>query len=308
MTHRLVFGVSGQTLSYTPATRQGVSWVLEDLSVGEDDSARLLASGSISAPAAGTPTSQASGPSTPYKDRVFCPLSVSPGETLRITSATSGVSELVDVDAAVASQHFTAKHPLTTLYPRNSTVERLTVTTSAVPDAVVTDEDRLDCREPMRVVWTLDDGTRTQQQVWLVRHTDGDLDMPAVISTVKTLFHDLTTRMEHNGRSVVEDQVRLQAKGMRAIFNAKGIPFEGFLMGDAGTFALAFKTLRHFAALGNVPGNQTPEAWEAFLDDQIQTYLGDILVGQDGRETVELEPVEDSAKMSKTHRRVLQEL
>lgn len=308
MVHRLLFGVSGQTLSFTPATRQAVSWVLEDMTVGEQESTRILASGSIAAPSGGIPTDQDSGPGTPYRDRVFIPTTVAAGEMLRISSADNGVSELLTVAASMAGQHVTAEVPLTTFYPAGSTVDRLRVTTAVLADAIVSDRDRLESREPMRVVWTLADGSRHQEQVWLVRHDHGDIDVPKVIETVRGLFPDVVTRMEHHGRDHLEGIVLIQADALKAILRAKGHRPETFLLGEQVRFALAYRVLRHLAALGNVPGNLTLIEWAEYLDGEVATFVNDILVGGDGEETQQTEDADDTAKAEKSYRRVIRSL
>lgn len=308
MVHRLLFGVSGQTLSFTPATRQAVSWVLEDMTVGEQESTRILASGTIAAPSGGIPTSQDSGPGTPYRDRVFVPMTVAAGEMLRIESADNGVSELFTVAASLSGQHLTAQVPLTTYYPAGSTVDRLRVTTDALADSIVSDRDRLEAREPMRVVWTLADGSRHQEQAWLVRHDHGDIDVPKVIETVRGLFPDIATRMEHHGRDHLEGLVLLQADALKAILRAKGHRPETFLMGDQVRFALAYRVLRHLAALGNYPGNLTLIEWTDFIDGEAATFINDILVGGDGEETQQTEDAEDTALQEREYRRVIRSL
>jgi len=303
MVHRLLFGLSGQTLSFTPSTRQAVDWVLEDMTVGEQQAGRTLASGSISAPSSSTPTVSESGPTTPYIDRVFAPVSARLGEMLRITSAETGASELFSVGGVVTGQYMTARVPLTTWYPQASMVERLEVTTLAIPDDVINDRDRLQQRDPMRVVWTLEDGSRHQEQVYLVRSDHGDIDVPAVMKTIHGLWPDVSTRMEHHGKHVLEGIVAVLGDELASDLRSRNIPAEAFLVGDAGRFALAYKTLLHLAAMGNRPGNQDGSEWDQHLEDSYDAKFGDLVSGRDGEDTQQAEPHDDTVPEEKPVRR-----
>lgn len=300
MVHRLLFGVSGQTLTYTPARRQAVNWVLEDLTVGEQEADRVLASGSAAEPG-GTITTRESGPSTGFADRLFAPLSAEPGEMLRVTSSETGVSELVTVAAVVLGQYLTTAHRLIAHYPAASTIDRLRVTTAALPDEVVNDRERLQHHEPMRVVWTLADGSKHQEQVYLVRADHGDIDVPRVLQTVRKLFPDIDTRFQ--SPQDLEGIVAVQSDALRSKLRSLGMPTESFLAGDEGRFALAYKTLRHIAALGNAPGNIELPEWISYLDREFEGVFADITTGPDSDETQHPEPIDDIQPAVKPTRR-----
>ncbi len=303
MVHRLLLGQSGQTLSFTPPTRQAADWVLEDMTVGEQQADRTLASGSIAAPSSSTPTTQESGPTTPYMDRVFAPVSARIGEMLRITSAETGASELVTVHGVRAGQYLTTFVPLTTWYPQASMVERLEVTTLAIPDEVVNDRDRVQHRKPMRVVWTLEDGSRHQEQVYLVRSDHGDIDVPGVMKKIHRLWPDISTRMEHHGKEVLEPIVSVLGDELLSDLRSRNIPAEDFLVGDAGQFALAYKTLMHLAAMGNRPGNQVGDEWDEHLENSYKAKFADLVSGRDGKDTQQTEPHDDTVPDEKPVRR-----
>lgn len=302
MVHRLLFEQSGQTLSFTPARRQAVTWVLEDMTVSEQASDRILAQGSIDAPGGGLPTSGASGPSTPYIDRVFAPLSAELGDMLRITHAQSGASELFTVGGVLAGQHLTTRSPLTTWYPQGSTVDRLKVTTEALDVAIVSDEDRVQHKQPLRVIWTLADGSRHQEQVYVVRADHSDLSIPRVLQTVRSLWPDVPTRMEHHGKDAMEPMVVTLAESLQSRLKERGIPAERFLSGDSGRFALAYMTLLHLAAMGNRPGNQEADEWERHLEKNYEACFAALTSGKDGDETQESEPQTDTVADEKPYR------
>ncbi len=307
MVHRLLFGVSGQTLTHTPARRQAVTWVLEDLTVGEQEVDRVLGQGSIAAPFAGAITTRESGPSTGFSDRLFTPTSVEPGEMLRVTSSDTGVSELVTVAGAVSGQYLTTTHRLTTHYPAGSSVERLRVETASIPDEVVSDRERLQHHEPMRVVWTLvDDGERHQEQVYLVRASHGDIDVPRVLQTVRKLFPDIDTRFDNVHD--LEGIVAVQAEGIQTKLRSLGMPTERFLAGDEGRFALAYRSLRHIAALGNSPGNVELTTWVDYLDREYEGVFADLTSGADTNETQHPEPIDDIQPAERPHRRRFQSI
>ncbi len=155
----------------------------------------------------------------------------------------------------------------------------------------------------MRVVWSLDDGTRHQQQVYLVRADHGDLDVAAVLQTVRGLFPDVVTRMEHHEKDMLEGLVLVQADALRTQLLALRMRPEVFLMGDQGRFALAFKVLRHLAALGNAPGNTDPVEWAAYVEGEYQARVSGLTSGPDGEETQQPEPVEDSVPGDIPYRR-----
>ncbi len=304
MVHRLLFGQSGQTLHFTPARRQALSWVLEDLTVPEQGAERILAQGDLEAPAGDIETTQDSGPGTPFRDRVFASSSADVGEMLRITSAETGTSELFTVAGVRVGQYLTTLVPLTTRYPVGSTVDRLRVTTEPLPDDVTNDRERLQQREPMRVVWSLDDGSRHQEQVYLLRADHGDLDTAKVLQTVTRLFPDVQTRFEHHDKDMLEGMVDACADAMSAQLSARGIPSaSGFLLGDQGRFALAFKVLLHLAALGNRPGNDDAQRWDAYLEREYEGAIAGLFTGQDGAETQRPDPVTDTVAPQRPFKR-----
>lgn len=303
MVHRLLFGRLGQTLSFTPARREAVSWVLEDMTVGEQEPGRVLADGSILAPSGGVPTSRGSGPSTPFADRVFVPLSADVGEMLRIMHATTGVSELFTVAGSMSGQYLTTRVPLTTWYPQASTVDRLRVTTMPLPDTVLTDRESVERKKPMRVVWTLEeDGARHQEQVYLVRADHSDIDVPKVLQTVRSLWPDVHTRTEHNGKDVIEGIVVTLAERLKSSLRGRSIPADAFLSGDLGRFTLAYKVLLHLSAMGNRPGNQEAEEWNAYLEREYEAGFADLTSGLDGDETQQPEPTNDTVPTTKPYR------
>lgn len=303
MVHRLLFGRVGQTLSFTPSRRDAVSWVLEDMTVSEQESGRILDQGSIAAPSGGIPTTRGSGPSTPFADRVLVPLAAEVGEMLRITHATTGVSELFTVAGVQPGQYLTTRVPLTTWYPQNSTVDRLRVTTGALPDAVLTDRDRVTQKKPMRVVWTLEhDGSRHQEQVYLVRADHSDIDVPKVLQTVRTLWPDVHTRTEHHGKDTLEGIVVTLAERLKSSLRGRTIPADAFLSGDAGRFTLAYKVLLHLSAMGNRPGNQEADEWNGHLEREYQACFADLTSGLDGDETQQPEPTNDTVPTEKPYR------
>ena len=315
---RLIYNLSGQTLSHVPDVRRAsATWVLEDLLVGIDSAARTLDSGSVNVDAATEATTAEAGPQTadPREVTVASTAGFVVGTTYEIVSVEgAGDRELVVLAGLATNASLRFEHPLIGTYPSGSTVQGITLTTAAIINAVVQNEQIMQDDRPMRIVWTYPDGSRAQEAIRLVRDDRGDLLIAPVVDIVRTWFPDIDTRMTKHGRDTLVPIVRLFLRQFRTDMLGRGELIEGFLTGDKGLFALAWRVLWHLAQSGNTPSTDTynngATEWKTYCKGEYERYWHALTIGEGGKEVVKIEPTTATAPASHdvTYRAVIMEL
>ncbi len=310
MTQRLIYNLTGQVLRHVPGARQtGATWVLEDLLYGAGETGRTLDSGTATLDAASQALTAAAGPSRTSATEVsiaataaFVPRADRNGDpiaTFEIVDA-SGVGEHVVVVGVTTNQTLHLRDPLTRDYPATtSTIRGIELSTAAISASVVQDENRMHGDWPMRIVWTYADGHRYQEQVRLLRDDAIDISRDAVVREIRTLFPDVATRMAYNGNDTLPGHVGSMIRLLRADALGRSIRLEEFLAGEQGHWAVVYRTLWHLAMLGNAPAQSgDPTAWATHCKAQFESRWLGLVVGEAGREVVELDGATATASSS----------
>lgn len=319
MTQRLIYNLSGQVLRHTPLTRQtAATWVLEDMRLSAGASGRTLDSGPVNVDSATEVTvSTIAGPTAanPRLIDVASTVGFVVGTRYEIVNADNGEREQFELSGIDTNDALYAKHPLVGTYPIGSTVQGVELVTAAIINAVVQDESRMQNDEPMRIVWSYGlTGTEHHQElVRLVRHDYGDVDLSRARQDIFDVFPDAATRFAYEGIDTIDPHLRLVYRQLRAKLLDRKIHAEEWLTGDQGHFALVWRTLWHFAQLGNAPsaGNSVdPREWTTYCKDQFEMYWGALTSGEGGREVAVVEPVSDviTSTQDTSYRRVFGEL
>lgn len=295
---RLVYNRTGDTLGHYPFPRQSADGtaVIEDLFKSTDSSDReIQASTTATLDTASTTTDAAAGPDQANIRRV--PVSSTSGFVVGrrywIESA-DGHGEPFEVAGIATGDYLEAESPLAGTYASGSDVLGLLMSFS-LADVVVTDDARMERDEPFRVVWTYADGSKFQQNLELLRHDFGDLDVQRVLDEVEGIFPDVRVRVGHHGKDTLLRHVRSARDQLRTILVKRGDRPEKILLGDQGVWILVWHTLLHIAHLGNWPMGDDPGPWISYCLDNRNMYLDDVLVGRAGAETVELDEATDTA-------------
>ena len=297
MTKRIVYNVTGQTLTHVPSTRQSsIAWRLEDLRYDVDNTtSRLLDSGTAAVDTATEATTAAAGPgqANPRLITMASTAGFAVGTIYEI-SGTGGV-EFFEVAAVTTNTSITATLPLIGTYATSSTVQGRTHTTAAILAAVVQDEDLVTSDVPMRIVWVYADGTRHQEQVRLVRDNASDLFVAQIVADCRETFPDLDTRSAYHGRDVITPWARSMIRQYRADALEKRIKIEEWLGGEQGHWAVVWRTLYHLARLGNVPANVDPREWAEYCKGEYTRRWDGLVVGLAGSEVLKQESISGTA-------------
>lgn len=306
MTQRLAYNVSGQTLRHSASSRQSsIAWVLEDLRYEVGDASRTLDSGTANVDAATEVSTAIAGPSTAN------PRSIEVASTAgfaisterapvhyEILNADTSEREPLELSGLDADDALIAKHPLVGTYPIGSTIRGLTHVTSAIPDAVLLDADRVAGDWPMRIVWVYADGTRHQEQVRLLYDPESDLFVTAIVADIRDAFPDIVTRDQHHGRDVLTPHARVMLRQFRADALEKGIKLENWSSGDQGHWCVVYRTLLHLAMLGNYPANIEPREYVAYLRGEYDKRWDGLTKGWGRAEVLEQNPATGVATSS----------
>lgn len=312
MTQRLVYNVTGQTISHVPGTYQAtIAWVLQDMTLDVDTAARTLDSGTAAVDTASESTTAAAGPgqANPRLMTVASTTDVAIGTSYQIV-APSGESEIFECSGLTTNTSILSRLPLFGTYASGSTIRGITCTTAAILAAVVQDEQRVQADEPMRIVWTYADGTRNQEQVRLVRENGADLFVAAIATDLRDIFPDLDTRMTHHGRETLSPHIRTTIRQFRSDALERGEAIEEWLTGEQGHWAVVWRTMLHLAMLGNIPANVDAREFKDYCKSEYTKRWIGLTSGEGGREVLKLEPVSVTAPGSNdtTYRRVIAEL
>lgn len=310
---RLVYNLTGQTLTHVPDVRRATAtWVLEDLLRSTTDAARTLDSDSASVDAATEVLTADAGP-TEEDPRSLLMASTSGfvvGHTYEL-AGVDGEREAVQVVGVEATELHLA-HPLLGTYPAGSTIRGLELVTSAIADAVVQNEQRVQGDWPMRIVWTYPDGSRFHEAVRLVREDRHDLLVTAIAADISDQFPDVRTRLVHHGRQTLEPHIRVMLRQIRADLLSRGIRAEELLTGDKGHWVAVWRVLWHLARMGDAPGSgpTTAAEWATYCKGEYERCWHALTVGEGGHEVVHVETVSSTAPASTdlTYRRVIQDL
>lgn len=305
---KLRANVSGQTLRHTPAVYQAsATYELHDMRRDEDapTADRVLTSGSGTLYDFTTTTDATAGPDTANPRRIPV-ASTSTGSGVFIDKrapmvvqivAPSGESEIHHVTGFVTDDYILVDSQLAATYASGSTVRAIHFTTAAIPDAIVNDEQRLQGRWPMRIVWTYASGELHQQQVVLVRHDYGDVDEVQVIADIRSLFPDLEMRLEENGDPTLPDFIDAEYRQQRARYLDRGDEVERFLTGPQGHWALVWGVMYHAAALGHGRDrDRNDTTWIDYCKANRDMYWLGLTEGVSGPETMRTDVVSDTAK------------
>lgn len=318
MTQRLDYNVSGQVLRHTPQTRRtSATWQLFDDRRSSGDPSKVLQSGAATLDPASQATTAVAGPSeaNPRSIAIGTTAGFTVGTIYEIVHGTTGEHEPFELSGVTTNAALLAEHPLLASYPIGSTVRGVELVTAAIADAIVQNAARMQNDEPLRVVWTFGSGSprHFQEQVRLNRWSFGDFDLARARQDILDIFPDAATRFAYQGIDTIDPHLRAIYRQLRAKMLDRKIHAEEWLTGDQGHFALVWRTLWHFAVLGNAPSSGTtfdPRDWTAYCREQFEMYWGQLTSGEGGNEVAKIEPVNDSVGSTQdlTYRRVFGEL
>lgn len=304
MTQRLRYNVTGQVLRHVPGAYQATAtWVLEDLLVSADGSARTLDSGSVSVDAATEPLTAAAGPT--QADPTLLTVASTTGFAVRNDRDGRPVARYEIVDATGQGERFTlaglvSNTSLRTLFPltrsyaaSGCTIRGVELTTAAITNTVLQSASIMEQDRPMRVVWTYADGFRAQEQVRLIRDDAIDLAPDVIIAAIEEIWPDVRTRMLYQGRDTMPGTVRSWIRQLRAHALGKKIKLEEWLTGEQGQWAVAWRVLWHLAMQNNRPAqvqDLSPAAWVDYCKANYEHHWGALTIGHGHDESMKIEP------------------
>jgi hypothetical protein len=312
---RLIFNVSGQTLTHVPARRiASATFSLENMLASTTDASRVLASGAGTLDAASQALTAAAGPSQadPRRIQVAATAAYAVGVTYQIADV-SGDSELIVCAGIEANAAITAVHPLTRAYTATtSTIQGIRFTSAALALSIVNNESRMQGDDPLRAIWVYPNGERHQQIVRIVRNDYSDADVAQAIIDIRDLFPDVVTRLERHGRDTLPTHVELVRRQLRTRWIDRGEDPEATLAGEQGHWALVWRTMMHLAQLGNAPSIDTVTlaTWQEYCRNESDAAWARLTIGEGGREVQKQDAPTDTASTStdRTYRKVIGEL
>lgn len=286
--------VTGQTLRHAASSYQSsITWTLEDVRL-ELGAPVVLATGAAAVDPAAEVTTGVAGPTTANARSIevasttdFAVSTERAPVFYEIASGDTGTREQFEVAAIDTDDFLITKTPLSCVYPIGSTIRGLTHVTTAIPDLVLLDADRLEGDWPMRVVWAYADGLRHTEQVRLVRNPESDMFVTAIVADILDVFPDMGTRFEHYGRDVVSPIVRTVIRQVRADALGVGMKLESLLFGDQGHWLAVWRTIVHLANLGNFPGYVAATDWTAYAKGEYDKRWNALTMGFDKAEVLE---------------------
>jgi len=296
---RIIYDKTGQTLRHVPPARvESATYVLEDLSRSDTDADRILGSGSATVPTWTVTSTAAAGRGTASPARITA--ATTTGATVGAPAAITspdGAAEIFEVATVSANAYVEAEAWLAGAYPVGSTVRGVELS-APVPDVLAADEDILEQRRPLRIVWTYTLGGRTvlaQDLVAFVRHTHAaTVDVGAAILRVRERYPDLADRLppraslDRLAASLVED--------VEDDLRQRKVEPERFLLGPAGARLLELRIVAHAGDLGYAPGNTpTDGRWARVAADRYRERLEALLLGEPGSQTLVTSLVTDQA-------------
>lgn len=302
---RIQAGVAGQTPRVYPGTRQATAtWVLHDLSFSTDSADHTLASGSAnvdSAEEALATTDAGPNAADPRRWTVASTAGFAVG-TWYLLQGDDGTKEIHKLEGLSTNAYLRMRDPIVGSYTAGSaTIYGLElVSTTALASAVYDDENLLEEERRLRVVWTYADGTIVQQQARVVRRDEGDLQSVSIQEKIRSVWSGIGTHLEHNGHDALPTMVDGAVSELTTLLRSAGLEPLRYLTGAQGEWAAAWRTL-HNQSHTIVPGNTTPEAWQAHTKERFEEFWHPIVAGTPGRETTETDPVQDAEVARHTH-------
>ncbi len=296
--NRVIYNVTGQTLSHYPLTRVATAtYVLERLDRSTDESDRTIASGSATVDSVSTTTDADAGPGEIMATKI--PLtsttSVTVGKRYEIEGA-DGRSEVIEVDGIVTDDYVLCTHPLVNDYTSGATFKGIEITAS-MDDTTAQDEGFVDgSYGPLRIVWkyTIDGVLRhTQEQVPVVRHTDGDMDIAGALVLFRDAFPEVGNRS--GDATKLKQWAKFCARDLERRMRARGDDPALYLSGDQGTMALAWRVALHAAQMGLGPQNRDIGEWVTEAKDGFNMAWDAVLGSRAALETMDVDKGEDVA-------------
>lgn len=279
--HRVLYGVTGQTLVHTPAGYvSSATYTIENLRFAADASEREIASGSATVASWSLTSSATAGP-TVANARRFTTASTT-GASIgdpAVLTAPDGSSELVEVAAISSGSYVEMVSPIAGTYPSGSTLRGIKISAS-FPNAYAADEDELE-REPfLRITWIYSLAGRTWRVPEMIdwsRHSTGDIDLGAAILELRTLYPDLPARLPDGAR--LENAAATLVRRVQDDLRARKLDPTTVLFGDRARALLVARMAWWASTLGYSPGVCDLRAFQASAQADYQHELATLTVG-----------------------------
>jgi hypothetical protein len=283
--HVVVFGLAGQELRHTtPLPVAAATYEILDLRKGQNEPARVLASGAATV-AAWTLTLDASAGPTAASPRAL-PVASTVGPSVgdhAFIVAASGAVEGIELDGIVAGAQLRTKANLARAYEIGDEVKPATIS-APVPIAVYDLETALDDGQALGVRWSYvlrDVETIVLEQVRLARESIALTSAEAeALRMVQRRYPDMPGRV---GADVSLDELaRFATDEIRAEYAARGRQPDRSLEGRPGVALIFRKIVQEAAWSGYSPATTNLEAFQARADSQYDAALSRLVVGLGG--------------------------
>lgn len=305
MAQVVLYGQSGQSLRHVPPSRvTSATYAIEDLTLADDDASRTIASGAATVAGWSLTTSAVAGAtqSNPRRMSTAATGSASVGAPAAIVAADQS-TEIFEVAAVGTNSYIEAETGLAGVYASGSTVYGIEITAS-VPSSLYNDEDILEQRRPLRVVWTYTIGgvqLKKQELIEFRRHSAAaTTDVGAAVLRIRKLYPDLPDRLTDYANldtialacaEIIEDDLR-----------QRGISPERFMIGPASVQLLMLRIVAHAGELGYAPGGtEDQERWRDRAFAEYRRRLEALTIGEPGEATAETDFVPDTATQTPSH-------
>lgn len=271
--HEVYRDQGDQLLVHVPALRvTSATYVLEDLTAGEDASDRVLASGAATVDSLSAALSANSGAGTVAPRRIYVSAAPAVVGRLYVVEDAEGQQELHRIEGATAT-YVTAAGDLSATYLATSSYLRGVEIRATFPSAVAARAELQEEERPLRVTWTYALAGRTvrmREQVRLLRAGSTiESYLGRAEATLREDWPELVRAIgAHPG--ALSALVRSCARDLDAKLRLRGIAPETFLAGAQGFETLLARCVWRFGQRGHAPAGTDIEAWR---EDGKRDYL-----------------------------------